>query len=404
MGDDREYHEDDRRSELTALFEAFDDGKLTAENANSFELDKPTAKTERDGGASGADQGGQAAQHKGDAVKPPATGGEQQQTSRDRTRDDLGRFAKGAEDASGQKKPQDAGATPAKPDQATQQQQAQQPADKPATEQATPAPEGLSARASQLWGTATPELRQYMQETEGTLAKLAEPMRDVFTAAKEIGVPWPQFLGNVMSYERSLRNDPMGTMIHMARNLGVDLDELADMAIATRGGQGGGAPAQQQQQQPNEINRVLQPFQQRIAQLETKLTSREQAEQEAQHRQRQTQVDAIKREMQSFSQSGNAPHWASVQGELMGHMRAVVAENPNASTAELIKSAYDRAVWANPATRAKVLAEQQRSERSRQLEDATSHRGGPTRQPMNGSENLTLRSEIERNWDAVHSR
>lgn len=395
MADDRDEREDDRRSELTALFEAFDEGKLTQENAHSFELEsKPTAKTERDGGASGADQGGQAAQHTGDAAKPPAAGGEQQPASRDRTRDDLGRFAKGEGQAPGQK-PAGADTSPKQPQQATQPQTDQQ--QQAATDQAQPAPQGISPRAQQLWGTATPEQRQYIAETEGALARLAEPMRGVFEAAKEINVPWPDFIKNVTAYERSLRTNPLETMIQIADHMKIDLDELADLAAARRGNP-------QQQQQPNDFNRVLQPYEQRIAQLETKLTSREQADQQAQQQQRQAQVNAIKAEMETFKNSGQAPLWGDVQSELMAHMRVAAAAKPNATTTELIKDAYDRAVWANPATRAKVQAEQQRAQRSRQIQDVTDHRGSQPRTPLNGSENLSLRDELAKNWDAVHAR
>lgn len=398
--------EDDLRSSLMASFEAFDAGKLTSENADSFEITKPTAERATEGGASGAGLGGKSAQHTGDAAKPPAAGGGGDQSNpRDRQRDEQGRFTKGEGDAPGDK-PKGAETSPRQPDQSKPQQGEQQPAqDRQATDQPPAPPEGLSQKAMQLWGTATPEQRAYIAETEGTLAKLAAPMTPIFQQAKEVNVPWPEFVGNLAKYEKALRADPIGTMIHLANHLRVDLDELADLALQRREQNGGGGNGQQQQQQPQNFNSVLQPYVDRLTQLENSARSREQAEQQRQEDARRAQVDAIRSEMDAFSKSQAAPFWNDVKGDIVAQMRAVAATKPNAPIADILKDAYDRAVWANPATRAKAQAEQQRSQRSRILHDVSDHRGTTPRIPpaANGRD-ISARDEVAAAWDAYDNR
>lgn len=409
--DDLRFREDDIRGDLMAGFEAFDEGKLTADNAYDFKLPEktePTAKTERDGSASGADQGERGGQQSGKADSKPATGGEQD--SRERQRDAHGRFAKGEGDQAA-KPATDSQAKPGdKPVTAEQQAKPQTPAGQ--QEQAAkpePAPEGIGAKASQLWASATPEVRAYIAETEGALAKLAEPFTAAMTAAKEISVPWNQYVGNLVKTEKFLRANPMDAMLWIAERQGVDLDELADYAIARRAG---GNPSQQGNQQnlPPELKQVVAPLAEQVAQLTSRLTQRDQAEANARQQAEAQQRDAYKREVATFAAAN--PHWETVKGEAFALMTHLARQNPNRTFGEILKDAYDRAVHANPYVRAKLVAEaekrkreQQRAAGSRELESITSHRGGPAA-PRGNAANGTgnLRDEIAANWAAYDAR
>jgi hypothetical protein len=105
-------------------------------------------------------------------------------------------------------------------------------------------------------------------------------------------------------------------------------------------------------------------------------------------------------------------HWKDVEAEALALMPVVLRQNPRATIPEILKGAYDRAVYANPEVRAKVAAEaaraaeeQRRGARSRDLESLTSHRGSPATSAntaANGS--ATLRDEILANWPSVDAR
>lgn len=412
--DDLKLREDDVRADLMAGFELFDAGKLTADNAYDFELPakKPTDNTterKADGGADGADQGERGRQ----TVKPdssPATGDDKD--SRDRQRDAHGRFAKGEGEsdpaakpagAETQAKPGDkppaADAQAKPPESAAQQTQAASP---------EPAPDGLGAKASQLWATATPEVRDYIASTESALAKLAGPVSEAMTVAKEIGIPWNQYVGNLIKTEVGLRKNPMDTMLWIAERQGIDLDALADYAIERRAGRNPSQPGQANI--PPELQHVVAPLVEQVAQLTSRLSQREQAEATARQDAETREREHYKREVATFAAAN--PNWNDVKSEAFALMSVVARQKPNATFTEIIKDAYDRAVFANPAVRAKIQAEAdakareaQRARGSRALETLTSHRGGPTSQARpvaNGSDNL--RDEISANFAAFDAR
>src|SRR5688572_6551247 len=402
---EREDDDDDStRAMLMAGFEAFDEGKLTAENAIEFELPKrePT-ESKTDGSASGAGQGGQSAQQTGDAVKPPAADGKQ---TSERQRDESGRFASGEAKPAGDKP-----ADQAKPadQQKPQQSQDTPPAAAPAAAP-EPAPAELSRQANAVWAEATPALREYIAETEDALAKLYTPMQDVFSAAKEVGVPWNQFVGNLVKAERHLRTNPEDALIWLAERSKIDLDELADYALAKRNGNGG-VPAQQYANNPD-LARAVQPLAEQVAQLSSRLTQRDQAEAQQRQQQADARNNAIKAEIQQFTSAPERAHFKDVETEFWAQIPAIKAVKPNASIKEILQDAYDRATWANPTVRAKLQAEQQqrqaeaqRAKRSRGLESLTGHRGSPSpASPAANGAAVSLRDEIAANWAAIDAR
>jgi hypothetical protein len=53
------------------------------------------------------------------------------------------------------------------------------------------------------------------------------------------------------------------------------------------------------------------------------------------------------------------PHFAELGGGILPYINQVKAENPHASPREVLAEAYDRACWATPAVRAKLIASQE---------------------------------------------
>lgn len=404
MFDRDEDDDDSARAISMAAFEAFDDGKLTAENAIEFELParKPAEESKADGGASGASQAEQGRQQTGKPDSSAATGGEQ---TGERQRDESGRFApKGDEKPAGEKP-----AGEPKPTDQQKPQPSQETPPAPAAAAPEPAPAGLSRQANAVWASATPEVREYIAETESTLAKLYEPMREVFSAAKEIGVPWNQFVGNLVKAERHLRDNPKDALLWLAERSRIDPEELADYAIEKRAGAGN--PPPQYANNPD-LARAVQPLAEQVAQLTSRLTQRDQAEAQQRQDQAVARNNAIRAEIQKFVSAPERAHWKEVEAEFWAHIPVIKAAKPNAGMTEILQDAYDRATWANPTVRAKLQAEQnqrqadaQRAKRSRGLESLTGHRGSPSpASPAANGSAVSLRDEIAANWAAIDAR
>jgi hypothetical protein len=395
------------RDALVAAFEAFDAGDLTSENAHTFELKTDTTqRDDADGGAKGADQGERGRQQNGKPDSSPATGGDKD--SRDRARDQAGRFAKGEGEGEGHKpatdtKPRDG----QKPDQAPQPgaQQQEQPAT--AAPPAAAPPPGLTPEASALWDKAAPDVRAYIAQREASLAHIAESMTPILGGAKEHNLPWNEYATRLVKADKFLRSSPLDAMLWLADQHGVDLDALADMAAAKRAGITLQPNAPQQQQHPD-INRAVQPIASQVQEIASKLQQREEAEQRQVREAQEARRAAVRREMDDFA--SKQPHWDKVKDETFALIPAMQARLPNAGVREIMQAAYERAIYANPEVRAEMLKqeqakarEQRRHQNSRNLEGLTDHRGTPNQQRPNGQA-TTLRGEIEANWAAYDSR
>jgi hypothetical protein len=64
------------------------------------------------------------------------------------------------------------------------------------------------------------------------------------------------------------------------------------------------------------------------------------------------------------------PHFAELGGGILPYINQVKAENPHASPREVLAEAYDRACWATPAVRAKLIASQEATHLAEQRQKA----------------------------------
>lgn len=387
-----EDEEDTLRGGLIAAFEQFDAGKLTAENALDFELPrKDTPPTEAD--------------DKGAAESAAAPPEGQDKTSRDGRRDASGRFVKGEGEGA---KAADASPAAATPD--GQQPAAQQPEAKPAdAAQPEPAPQGISHQAAAIWDKASPEVRQYVQDTERVLSQVKDGFGPVFEAAREINMTWGDYTSAVVRADRFIRQSPMDGILWLMDHYKIDPDAMADMAIAKRAGMPT-QPLQQQAQQPltPQIQQVVQPLAAQVQEIRSTLQQREQAEQQQRLAAAQARNEAAKREIDTFAKA-NATHWETVKDSTLALLPATRMQNPTASNQELLKMAYEAACWANPKVRTELqraqvrtTQQQTRQSRSRDLEAMTDHRGGPVpARQMNGAhQDNSLNAEIRAAFDA----
>lgn len=101
----------------------------------------------------------------------------------------------------------------------------------------------------------------------------------------------------------------------------------------------------------------------KITALEQRVQSFEQKEQQRQQQaveqSRQTVQSAI---TQFAADTKSNPYFKDVESDVAAILPSIVQQNPGASHKELLKIAYDKAVWANEPIRAKLLAEQKKAE------------------------------------------
>jgi hypothetical protein len=411
---EREYS---TRDALVAAFEAFDAGTLTAENAHTLELPKDTeaAKDQSNGAAAGANAqgaGGTQQERKSPAGDPASA--TQQDNSRDSRRDPAtGRFAKG--EGEGERKP--AAADPASQQQAKPDQQQQQPATPPQDEkpagqaQPEPAPQGMSDKAAAIWGNASPEARAYIAETEGVLAKISDGVKPLFETAKEHGLHGFEYAQRLVNADKYLRRDPMNAMLWLMETHKIDPEALADMAAAKRAGIQIPQPNGQQQPDQN-FNPAIQSLTTQVQELTSKLTQREQAEQQQAQDAANARKAAVRQQFDAFTaDKAKAPYWKEVESAALAFIPAVQRVQPQASVSDVLAKAYELACNENPTVRAKIDAErnrqrqqQDRHTRARDLQSMTDHRGAPLPKTTANGHDKSLRDEIAANWDAFDNR
>lgn len=390
--------EDEIRDEFMLAFEAFDKGDLTHENAHTFELPEPPAPKNLPSDGTAAPDAESAASGRGDVGAD---------NSRDGQRDGRGRFAKGEGDGATGDKP--AGATTPPIDggnPAAAQQQATPGQAAPAEHE--PAPQGLSTKAAAVWGTATPEARAYIRETESILEQVSQRLTPVMEAAKDHQLPWQEYAGRLVKADKFLRSSPMDAMLWLMETHKVDPDALADMAAAKRAG----ITLPTQQQPHPDIHRAVEPLAAQVQEIRGQLQQQQQNATAQAEREANARREATKREYNAFAEA-NKEHWKDVEPQILQSIAAYRAQKPDASAKEILQTAYDAAIWANPVVRAKLIAAQTRqtqnagrSSRSRDLESMTGHRGGPTtpgRKATNGSAD-PLRDEIQEHFAAYDAR
>jgi len=391
LGED---HDDDDgldlRSQLQANFELYDKGDLTEANAATLQMAKSSGADEPSADKSPVARAKQGGDQSSPVVDRPA------ETS-DRPRDASGRFA-----------PKSSEIAPDAPAKSTDTQPAA--SDKPADDKApapaqawdAPAPASFSDAGKAAWQTLHPEIREHLTaqraQHESQLRQLGEPLLPLREIAQARGMSWQDGLSRLIEAQRALDRDPYGALIWLAQSSGVNLDELADRAAA------GGA---QQQTHPQQQQPGIPP------QLLSRIDAIEQRFQSEQERQRQAAADAALREVNTFASDPANRHWAAVEQDVYQLLPAMKARMPNAASADVLRAAYDAAVWANPQTRALAMQEQRAAEaakereqrtgqtrQARALEVLTSHRGTPPAHQPAPNGHASLRDEIGAHWDA----
>jgi len=276
-----------------------------------------------------------------------------------------------------------------------------QPLDK-APEPAKPAieaPNSWSAEMKAKFGSLPPEAQQYIAEREreahtaitqkGEQIKAFEPIRQTLDQHREVfvknGVSEAEGVQRLFQADRFLSEKPTEAIQWLANHYGVDLRQFST-----------GNP-QQDQSQPN--GEVFQ-LRRELAEIRNSLTARERTEQQA-------QTATVAQTIEKFASEN--PYFGDVEDELMGLIPVIKAKEPGLNSTEVLKKAYDRAVYANPDVRQRLQADQQKAaEDKRKTEEAEAVRkakqaGGINQKSVQGT-SPTKGASMEDTMSAVYDR
>lgn len=273
------------------------------------------------------------------------------------------------------------------------------------------------ARTSALYAGMTPAEQQQFQSLPAELRTLYERRtEDLNTRAARYGEydqierdligPRRAFLaqhGNnpygaingLLQLSDFAARDPGAYVLWFAQQQGLDLDALLDA----------------QEQQHANVDPTVRQLQGTVQQLQQQLNTQTTAAQQAAH---QDNVNYVAQFCEAKDAAGNLlrPYMADITNDWHAQIAAVRAANPQMDRGEVLQKAYDNAVWANPATRAKMqesLTSQQQQAQQQQVQQAkaagssvTGAPAGSTASQPNNS-NLSLRDMLQSQFDAARA-
>lgn len=337
----------------------------------------------------------------------------EESTTTERARDERGRFVANNDMASAdapkqigenqQRDSDDGAADKAAPQTAALASKGEPSGDGAPLQQALAPPNGWPAEAKAKWHELPAEIMAAVQKREQDIAKFTSTRDEHASFGKEMyqavqpymalikaeGATPASAVQSMLNTAYVLRNgtpdQKRNALLQTARQFGV---ELGTPAAPTNG-----------QQSPE-----LAGLYNEIAQLKGLLSQQQIAEQQRQQQAEQQQFQTVQQELTAFAADPAHPHFESVKG----HMSALLAQGVCSG----LKEAYDIAVWANPETRATLLAQQRAEEEQKRVAEAKrkaeeakrrsiSLTGGPGNTAANSApEDRSLRDELRANFAA----
>lgn len=291
----------------------------------------------------------------------------------------------------------------AKPGEVVQAPGAEKPQDVAPKAQAEPIqpPASWSATAKAMWATLPPPIQAEVAKREADVTKgfndranqlkRYEPLEQVIAPHRErlalAGIDEGAYVRSLVTADEMLRGpNRLQALQHIAQSYGIPLQSLA---------QG------QSDQPPAQVDRYQQ-LQDQVTTLSTQLSQQRQAEAQA-------QTSQLTSTIERFAADPANLYFENVRPQVAALLKAGVQ---GATYDEMLKNAYEQAVWANPETRAAVTAQQaekQRTEaeaaaRAKALQ-ARNASGSVIGSPSPGSAPTqdaasTLRGELERQFAA----
>lgn len=227
----------------------------------------------------------------------------------------------------------------------------------PAAGKATPvAPASMTAEEKAAFEKLPPDAKAFLARRESDLQahltrgsqELAESKRR-YAALDQVIEPrrqaWamermsPEMaVSQLLAISDKANADPAGFIQWFAGQRGIDLAQLT----AARA-------------EPEYVDPHLAELRKQVGSLTSRLSSEDQARQNAALGQIQQTVQAFEQEKDAQGNLAH-PHYAKLEAEIAHTIRALRQSEPGLSHRDALQKAYDRAVWANPETRALLQA------------------------------------------------
>lgn len=298
-------------------------------------------------------------------------------------RDDAGKFTAKAPETV------EPGVTPseAKPD---------EPASPTIVGEAPVAPVSWPKDKAEAWNKLDPDARDYILKREAEVAKGFQTTAEKYKPFEELdrvlepvkaklqaeGLSPAQGIQRLLRAQDMLETNPVQAINWLARSYGVNLGQLTQQPPA----------GQEQTQQPPADPRI-----------ESALSRVERLEREAQER---AQRDAasfeqnLKADVEKFRASPEHPHFDDVKADMAALLSAGVVTD--------LKEAYEKAVWANPTARTKVLEDQRKADAAKAADAAAKAKQAGSLNvrstPANSAPPKNIDETLSRAWDAAQSR
>jgi len=243
------------------------------------------------------------------------------------------------------------------------------PEDTP-SEPATPAiaaPNSWSTEQKAKWSTLPPATQSYIADREkdahakitqqGNELRQYQPVREIYEHIRTLGVPAgrePEVIANWARAQAALDQNPGDGLKWLAKSYGVDLAQLA-----------GNTTAKSENETIDDLFRdprldriapEVNELRNQVGALQRQLQARTHAESSS----RQRQVEDV---ISTFSNRDDVKdNWNVLETDIIHEIEVLKASDPNLvhDYEKLLAKAYDRALYANPESRARILADQQR--------------------------------------------
>ena len=202
-------------------------------------------------------------------------------------------------------------------------------------------PVSWSPKIAEKWGSLDPEIQQEILRREQDVQRYATKTGEAVKSAQAINAVIEDYAARLPEQERAiprqehvkllyaaneaLRTDPVRAIQYLAQAHGVDLAQLA-------GGQ-------TQQAEPSAEDLIRQAQEHAYAQ------ARQQYEMQEQQRW-QAQATQLAEHVNKFA--SDKPHWAELEPEILHHVYAARSANPEMDPRQILQTAYDKALAANP--------------------------------------------------------
>ena len=252
------------------------------------------------------------------------------------------------------------------------------------------APLSWSADVKDDWAKIPPKAQELIARREseahkaitqmGNELKTFEPLREIYSALNQHWrVPQgrePEVIASWARAQHALDTNPVEALKWLAQSYGVDISQMAGGKPADTkpaGNNPTGDPALDDLFKDPRIDQQLMPmlqaFQKKIEEQDQALryfygqqTARESADQTR----RQKHASEV---IGTFAK--DKPYFAELEDEITDEVRLLKGREPDLAPDEVLKRAYDRAVWKSEPVRARILDEQRKAEETKSKQEAT---------------------------------